>query len=89
MAAIEQSKKYLTGVVIAMRKLKRSCLRLKKEKTCEDLMMSQSTLNDTVCSQNERLTFNQIVTESILECYLKSLLSKRAPVRKCITVIEV
>ena len=89
MAAIEQSKKYLTGVVIAMRKLKRSCLRLKKEKTCEDWMMSQSTLNDTVCSQNERLTFNQIVTESILERYLKWLMSKRAQVRKCTTVIEV
>ena len=52
-------------------------------------MMSQSTLNDTVCSQNERLTFNQIVTESILARYLKWLMSKRAPERKCTTVIEV
>ena len=72
-----------------MRKLKRSCLRLKKEETREDWMMTLSKLNDTVCWQNQRLTFNQIVTESILERYLKSLMSKRAPVRKCTTVIEV
>ena len=50
-------------------------------------MMSQS--NDTVCSQNEWLTLNQIVTESILERYLKWLMSKQTPVRKFITVIEV